>query len=90
MNSKTIFRNEHQKWRSGWRIVAMVVLLAIVGVVVNVGWKALGLPGQKTGGPWMFLLFASLIAGLSFVGMLLLLRSFEERGVRRPPEPCSA
>jgi membrane protease YdiL (CAAX protease family) len=80
MNIRTIFQNENRDWRSGWRIVAMVVLLAIVGVVVNVGWKALGLPGQKTGGPWMFLLFASLIAGLSFAGMLRLLRSFEKCG----------
>jgi len=80
MNIRTIFQNENQEWRSGWRIVAMTALLAITVVAVNVGWKALGLPGQKTGGPWMFLLFASLIAGLSFAGMLLLLRVFEKRG----------
>jgi len=80
MKIKPIFQNANNEWRSGWRIVAMIALLAIVGVAVNVGWKALGLPGQKTGGPWMFLLFASLIAALSFASMLLLLRVFEKRG----------
>ena len=80
MKIRPIFQNANNEWRSGWRIVAMIALLAIVGVAVNVGWKALGLPGQKTGGPWMFLLFASLIAGLSFAGILLLLRIFEKRG----------
>lgn len=80
MKIRPIFQNANNEWRSGWRIVAMIALLAIVGVAVNVGWKALGLPGQKTGGPWMFLLFASLIAALSFASMLLLLRVFEKRG----------
>jgi len=80
MQMRAVFRNSDNEWRSGWRVAAMIVLLAIVVVGVNVGWKALGLPGQKTGGPWMFLLFASLIAGLSFASMLLLLRSLEKRG----------
>ena len=80
MKIRPIFQNANKEWRSGWRIVAMIALLAIVGVAVNVGWKTLGLPGQKTGGPWMFLLFASLLAALSFASILLLLRVFEKRG----------
>jgi len=51
MSIKRIFQNENQEWRCGWRVVAMIALLAIAGVAVSVGWKALGLPGQKTGGP---------------------------------------
>jgi membrane protease YdiL (CAAX protease family) len=81
MNIKTIFKNQNQEWRSGWRIVAMIALLAIIGFAVNAGWKALGLPGRREGGPWMFLLFAALITGLALGGTLMLLRYFEQRGL---------
>jgi membrane protease YdiL (CAAX protease family) len=80
MNIRTVFQNDNREWRSGWRIVAMLAVLAIVGVGVNVGWKALGLPGQREGGPWLFLLFVALISGLAFAGILLLLRIFEKLG----------
>jgi membrane protease YdiL (CAAX protease family) len=81
MNIRTVFQNENREWRSGWRIVAMVAVLGIIGVGVNVGWKALGLPGRRDGGPWMFLLFAALISGLALGGILMLLRYFERRGL---------
>jgi membrane protease YdiL (CAAX protease family) len=81
MNIRAIFQNEDREWRSGWRIVAMVAVLGIIVVGVNVGWKALGLPGRRDGGPWMFLLFAALISGLALGGILVLLRYFERRGL---------
>ena len=37
MNIRIIFQNENHEWRSGWRIVAMVAVLGVVGVAVNVG-----------------------------------------------------
>jgi len=90
MNIRIIFQNENHEWRSGWRIVAMVAVLGVVGVAVNVGWKALGLPGRKAGGPWMFLLFATLITGLALGGIVLLLRYFENRGLDAIRMPFSA
>jgi hypothetical protein len=33
MNIRTIFQNENRDWRSGWRIVAMVVLRGHAAVV---------------------------------------------------------
>jgi membrane protease YdiL (CAAX protease family) len=59
----------------------MFVLLAVVIVGINVGWKALGLPGRKASGPWDFLLFSSLVSGAALGVVVLLLRHFENRGL---------
>ena len=90
MNIRTIFQNENREWRSGWRIVAMVAVVGIAGVAVNVGWRVLGLPGRQAGGPWMFLLFATLITGLALGGIVLLLRYFENRGLNAIYMPFAA
>jgi membrane protease YdiL (CAAX protease family) len=68
----------------------MVVVLGIIVVAFNVGWKALGLPGRTSGGPWMFLLFATLITGTALGGVVLLLRYFENRGLGAIRMPFSA
>lgn len=60
--------------------MAMFGLLALVIFAVNAGWRAFGLPGQGDTGPWMFLLFATLVSGTAFGVILLLLRYFERRG----------
>jgi len=68
----------------------MFALLAIVVIGLNVGWKALGLPGQKDSGPWEFMLFASLISGAALGAIALLLRFFENQGlaaIRMPFAP---
>lgn len=77
---RAIFRNRENEWRTGWRIVAMFALLAGVVMGVNVGWRALGLPGQNDTGPWLFMVFAMLVAGPAFAVIVLLLRFFEQRG----------
>jgi hypothetical protein len=59
----------------------MFALLAIVIVGINVGWKALGLPGRKASGPWGFLLFSSLVSGAALGVIALLLRYFENQGL---------
>jgi len=81
MNLRSIFRGSDNSWRTGWRIVAMFALLAIVVIGLNVGWKALGLPGRKDSGPWGFVLFASLISGAALGVIALLLRFFENRSL---------
>jgi len=75
-----IWRNEHGRVRTPWRVVTMIALLAAVMVLVNVGWRALDLPGQQEGGGWYFLLFAGLISGSSLGIIVLLLRLFENTG----------
>jgi membrane protease YdiL (CAAX protease family) len=80
MSIRAIFRNRENKWRTGWRIVAMFVLLAGVVMGVNAGWRGLGLPGQNDTGPWLFMVFATLVAGSAFAVIVLLLRFFEQRG----------
>ena len=80
MHVERIFKNTDDDWRTGWRILAMIVLLAIVIIGVNAGWRFLGLPGQEEGGPWAFLAFATLICGSAFGVIVLLLRLFEKRG----------
>lgn len=77
---RIIFLNQDNALRTGWRILAMIALLATAGIVINVGWKALGLPGGESSGPWSFLAFASLIAGSAFGIIVLLLHFFEKRG----------
>ena len=81
MRIRSIFLSPDGSWRTGWRIIAMFVLLAIVVVGINVGWKALGLPGRQESGPWGFLLFASLISSAALGVIALLLRYFENRGL---------
>ena len=80
MQLKSLFRNANNEWRTGWRIVTMVVLLAALIVLINKGWRALDLPGQDEGGPWIFVVFAALIAGTTLGVILVLLRGFEKRG----------
>lgn len=77
---KALFLDRNNVWRPGWRIVAMFVLLAIVVVGINVSWRALGLPGMQTTGPWTFLLFAALISASVLGVIILLLHFFEKRG----------
>jgi membrane protease YdiL (CAAX protease family) len=59
----------------------MFALLAIVITGINVGWRALGLPGRQETGPWMFLLFASLVSGAALGVVAFLLRNFEKLGL---------
>ena len=80
MRLRTIVRGPDDTWRTGWRIAAMLALLAIVVFGVNVGWRALGLPGQQQAGPWMFLLFSLLVSGGALGVIALLLRYFERAG----------
>ena len=81
MKIRTGLRNKQNEWRTGWRILAFIVLVVVAGLVINIGWRAIGMPGRSAGGPWFFLLFATLI-GASMVGIIvLLLRLFEKRGL---------
>ena len=80
MRISTVFRNQENEWRTGWRIVAMFVLLAGVVIGINFGWRALGLPGQDETGPWRYVVFATLICSFAFGVIVLLLRFFERRG----------
>ena len=80
MHARTVFINQDGQWRTGWRIVTMVVLLAAVMFGVNATWRALGLPGQRDGGPWWFLLLAASICGGVLGVVVLLLRGFEREG----------
>ena len=81
MRIKSTFLSPDGSWRTGWRIIAMFVLLAAVIIGFNVAWKSLGLPGRQESGPWGFLLFASLISGAALGVIALLLRYFENRGL---------
>jgi membrane protease YdiL (CAAX protease family) len=58
----------------------MIALLATVVLAVNAGWRLLELPGQDEGGPWVFLVFATLICSGTFGVIVLLLRLFERKG----------
>lgn len=89
MPIRTYFRNPDDEWRTGWRIVAMFVLLAIVTAAVNMGWRALGLPGQRDTGPWLFLVFAALVSCAALGVIALLLRYFEKRGLAAIGMPFS-
>ncbi len=78
-----IFKNNDGRLRSGWRIAACGVLLALVIIGINVGWRALGLPGRTVNGvpqPWAFFAFTTLISACAFVVVLVLLRYFEQKG----------
>jgi len=57
----------------------MFVLLATAMTLINVGWRAAGLPGQRTSTAWQFLGFAVLIAGTTLAVIVFLLRYFEKR-----------
>lgn len=81
MELKTVFLNCENEWRTGWRMAALIALLFAVGALLNIGWRALGIPGRSEGGPWPFLAFAILIAGSTLGIVLLLLRLFEGRGL---------
>jgi membrane protease YdiL (CAAX protease family) len=76
-----LFLDAEGRFRTGWRILALAVVLVAAILTVNVGWKAAGLPGRATGGPWYFMLFAGLISGAVLVGIKLLLRIFEGQGL---------
>jgi len=80
MSIRAVFRNTRNEWRTGWRIVAMIVLLFAAVAAVNFGWKGLGLPSRSETGPWFFLLFAVLVSAAAFGVVTLLLRFFERRG----------
>lgn len=58
----------------------MFVLLVAAMMLINVGWRAVGLPGQRTSTAWQFLGFAVLIAGTMLAVIVFLLRYFEKRG----------
>ena len=87
---RRIFLDPNGTPRPGWRILAMVLLLVVVMLAVNVGWKALGLPGPDGGGAWHFLAFAALLAGGTLAGIRLLLRVFERRGLAAIGLPLKA
>jgi membrane protease YdiL (CAAX protease family) len=75
-----LWRNEAGDWRTGWRIVAMLVLIAMVVIAINIGWRAVGLPGRQAGGAWWFLLLAALVSCSALGLIVLLLRFFENTG----------
>jgi CAAX protease family protein len=77
---RTLFINASNELRTGWRIVAMFLLLAAVVIGINKGWKAAGLPGAKTANSWQFLAIATLISGATFTVIVTLLRHLEKRG----------
>lgn len=80
---KTIFKDKENRLRSGWRIAVFVILVVAVVAVINVGWRALGLPGKTVDGipqPWTFFSFAALISACVFGVVLLMLRYFEGLG----------
>ena len=77
---RAIFRNKNDEWRSGWRIVVFILLLAGAGIAINAAWQFLDLPGRTAGGPWPFMFRAALTAGVTLGIVLLLLRGFERRG----------
>jgi membrane protease YdiL (CAAX protease family) len=80
MNMRPIFRNRAGELRTGWRIALLLALMAGAVIAINVGWKAGGLPGRSTSGPWAYLAFSVLISG-SLLGIVLwLLRYFENQG----------
>jgi len=69
--------------RSGWRLLVFILLLTAIVLVVNVSWRALGLPGRTVDGvpqPWAFLWFTLIITGSVFGLILLLLRYLEQLG----------
>ena len=80
MQIRKIFRNKANEWRTGWRIVAMMALTVGVVALLNIAWKAAGLPGRKDSTAWQFLAFAALITGATLAVIALLLRLFEKRG----------
>jgi membrane protease YdiL (CAAX protease family) len=75
-----LWRNEVGSWRTGWRIVALLALLAVAVIAINIGWRTAGLPGQRAGGAWWFLLLAALVSGSALGLIVLLLRVFENTG----------
>jgi hypothetical protein len=77
---RQLFFNGHHEWRTGWRIVAMFVLLVATTLLINLGWRAVGMPGQRAGTAWHFLAFASLVSGAALAVIMLLLRYFENQG----------
>lgn len=77
---RPIFRDSAGALRTGWRIALLLALMAAAIIAINVGWKAGGLPGRSTSGPWAYLAFSVLISG-SLLGIVLwLLRYFEDQG----------
>ncbi len=81
---KAAFYNEHRQLRSGWRILIFVLLIAAMVALVNLGWRALGVPMGSSAGhlePWLFLAFVSLIAAGGLGMIVLMLRRFEQRGL---------
>ncbi len=80
MSFATLLKTRDGEWRIVWRILAMFLLVIAVMFVVNVGWRAVGLPGQRDSTPWHFMLLATLITvGVTAV-LVFLLRVFERRG----------
>ena len=78
------FYNKNSQLRSGWRILIFAVLIAAVVAVVNIAWRALGVPMGSSAGylePWLFLAFVSLIAAGGLGMIVLMLRRFERRGL---------
>lgn len=78
------FYNKYGQLRSGWRIVIFAVLIAALVAIVNIGWRALGVPMGSSAGklePWLFLAFVSLIAAGGLGMIVLMLRCFERRGL---------
>jgi membrane protease YdiL (CAAX protease family) len=80
---KPLFRNETGMVRSGWRILATVVLLGVVVVLLNVGWKGLALPApisQDTINPRAFMVFAWVFLAAAAGVILMMLRALEHQG----------
>ena len=81
---RVVFFGDDNKWRTGWRMVAFVILIVALGAGLNIAWRALGLPRIRVDGvtqPFPLLAFASLIAGGSLLIAAMLLRYFESQGL---------
>lgn len=78
---RAIFISKDGQWRIPWRILTMFALVVVAAFAVNKGWRAAGLPGQRTASGPQLLGFAILIVGATLMIIKMLLRFFEKRGL---------
>ena len=79
---RAVFFSDNNEWRTGWRMVAFVILIVALGAGLNFAWRALGLPRVRVDGvtqPFPLLALASLVAGGSLLIAAVLLRYFESQ-----------
>lgn len=77
---RVIFFTKDGQVRIPWRILSMAALTIAAIFLINKGWRALGLPGQRTASELQMLAMAILIVGATLAIVLFLLRRFEQRG----------